>query len=142
MQCMADMLTKLALFGAAISFTLYFVLRHARHLVRVLNALVKAPRSHLAAFLFFACVATGVAQKGGTNAPPSGENVELTMENVELRNLPALTENEQIRHSTFYTLNSQLPFRRESVTTNDYYSYAMPTNGTRYARWWKRGAYV
>jgi len=29
----------------------------------------------------------------------------------------------------------------ESVTTNDAYSYAMPTNGVRYGKWWKRGAF-
>ena len=32
-------------------------------------------------------------------------------------------------------------FRLESETTNETYSFAMPTNGTRYANWWLRGAY-
>ena len=67
--------------------------------------------------------------------------VKLRMENVKLRNVSLLTENEQIRHSTFSIINSQFPFSLESVTTNDSYSYAMPTNGMRYNKWWKRGAY-
>ena len=94
---------------------------------------------HTAVFLFFAAIATVCAQK--TNSPPRGGNVELKMENVKLRNVSLLTENEQIRHSTFSIFNSQFSFSLESVTTNDSYSYAMPTNGIRYDNWWKRGAY-
>jgi len=93
---------------------------------------------HTAAFVFFATIATLSAQKqgGGTNDPPRGGNVEWKMENVELRNFSHLTEHEPIRHSTFSILNSQFPFRLESVTTNYAYSYAMPTNGIRYDKWW------
>ena len=43
---------------------------------------------HTAAFVFFATIATLSAQKqgGGTNDPPRGGNVELRIENGELRN--------------------------------------------------------
>ena len=66
---------------------------------------------HTVVFVFFAGVAVHYAgaKNGGTNEPPRGiENVELRMENVELRNLPHLIENGQIHHSTFSTLHSQL----------------------------------
>ena len=32
-------------------------------------------------------------------------------------------------------------YRLESESTNETYSYAMPTNGMRYENWWLRGAY-
>ena len=57
------------------------------------------------------------------------------MESVEL-------DDGQSYNSTLYTLNSQFPqFRLDSETTNGLHSYAMPTNGTRYEKWWRRGAY-
>lgn len=101
---------------------------------------------HTVVFAYFAGVAVHYAgaKNGGTNDPPRGiENVELRMENVELRNLPHLIENGQIHHSTFSILHSQCSiddvargFLLESVATNDSYSYAMPANGIRYDRWW------
>ena len=108
---------------------------------------------HTAVFVFFAAIATLSAQKGGTNAPPNGAsppngNVELRMENGELRNLPPLVENEQIHNSPLSIIHSQFSmddvirgFLLESVTTNGSYSYAMPANGIRYDRWWHHGAY-
>ena len=154
---MTDFMTRLALVGAAVSFAAWVFLVNKQRIARVPDFISRIPRSSLSVFLAFAIVATSVAQKGGTNAPPngasppqmlppSGGNVELRMENVELRNLSPLIENEQFHNSPFYILHSQLspqfPFRLESVATNDSYSYAMPTNGTRYARWWKRGGYA
>ena len=98
---------------------------------------------HTAVFLFFAAIATLSAQK--TNSPPRGGSVNQGTGNRE-----RVTGNREqgigggsrpIRHSTFSILHSQFPFRLESVTTNNSYSYAMPTNATCYDRWWKRGAY-
>ena len=105
----------------------------------MINFLTGRPVSrHTAVFVVFAAIATLSAQK--TNAPLRG-SVELKIENVELRNFLTLIEGEQYHNSTFYILNSQFPFRLESVTTNDFYSYAMPANGIRYDRWWNHGAY-
>ena len=126
-----------------------------KHLATGLRRFRVLPRVVQVVLALMAAIATVEAQKqGGTNAPPNGAsppngNVELKMENVELRNFPSLTEGEQHHNSPFSILHSQLPaqfppqfpFRLESVTTNDSYSYAMPAYGTRYGRWWKRGAY-
>ena len=129
---MIDIWTKAVLAGAAASFAAYLAMRHARRIACVSDWLVRVPRSRLAAFLLFAAVATVCAQKGGnTNEPPSG-GVELRVESVELRG-------GQSHDSTLSTFNSQ--FRLDSVVTNDSYSYAMPANGTRYEKWWLRGAY-
>ena len=62
---------------------------------------------HTAVFVFFAAIAVQYAgaKHGGTNAspngaslpqmvPPGGGNVELKIENVELRNFPSLIEEE------------------------------------------------
>ena len=106
---------------------------------------------HTAVFVFFAAIAVHYAgaKHGGTNSPPQGiGNVELRMENGELRNIPPLIQNEPIHHSTFSILHSQFSmddvsrgYMLESVITNVSYSYAMPPNGVRYDKWWKRGAY-
>ena len=112
---MIDVLTNAALAGAAVLFAAWFVLANRGRIARAADRLVRIPRPRLAAFLFFAAVATLSAQKGGTNA------------NAALR-----------------TLNSQLPqftFRLESVATNGSCSYAMPANGVRYENWWLRGAW-
>jgi len=133
---MTDILTGIVVFCAALSLAASIAIAHWRRITAALDWLNRIPRLHLAAFLLFATVATLSAQK--TNAPP------LRGASVELRNLPHLVETEQFHNSTLYTLNSQLPqfpFRLESVTTNDAYSYAMPTNGVRYGKWWKRGAF-
>ena len=140
--------------GMAVAVVFYggicaYLLRN--HLAAGLRKFRALPRVVQVALALMVAIATVEAQKqGGTNAPPNGAsppngNVELKIENVELRNLSPLIENEQFHNSPFYILHSQLspqfPFRLESVATNDSYSYAMPTNGTRYARWWKRGGY-
>ena len=83
---------------------------------------------------FAACFARDAATKG-TNDPPRGASVELRVKSVELWS-------KQSYNSTLSTLNTQLPFRLESVTINDSYSYAMPANGIRYDRWWNHGAYI
>ena len=159
---MTDFMTRLALVGAAVSFAAWAVavaklkMENGKWKMkdRAQFSILHSKFSiHTAVFAFFVGVAVQYAgaKHGGTNAPPNGAsppngNVELKMENVELRNLSPLIENEQFHNSPFYILHSQLspqfPFRLESVATNDSYSYAMPTNGTRYARWWKRGGYV
>ena len=85
--------------------------------------------------LILVCVAVGFFHYGATketNAPPRGASVEWKVESVELRS-------GQSYNSTLSTFNSQ--FRLESVTTNDSYSFSMPSNGVRYANWWRRGAY-
>ena len=112
---MTACLEKLCMVGAAALFAAWFVLANRGRIARAADWLVRIPRPRLAAFLFFAAVATLSAQKGGTNAS-----------------------------SALRTLNSQLPqfaFRLESVATNGSCSYAMPANGVRYENWWLRGAW-
>ena len=79
-----------------------------------------------AVFVFFAAIATLSAQK--TNSPPRGGNVELKMENVELRNPSFVIENEPIHHSTFSILHSQ-------------FASQFPSNAVLHDKWWKRGAW-
>ena len=69
---MADILTKVALVGAAFFFALYLALRCARQIADIADALAKIHRAHLAVFLAFTLVATLCAQKGATNSPPQG----------------------------------------------------------------------
>ena len=133
-------MTKLALVGAAVSFAAWVFLVNKQRLARVPGFISRIPRSSLSVFLVFAIVATGVAQKGGTNAPPNGASPPQMMGMLPQGHLPlnlpgdggavSVTSNDVARG-----------FLLESVVTNDSYSYSMPTNGTRYARWWKRGGY-
>ena len=121
---MRDLLTDICLVGAAVSFAAYLALRHARRIARVSDWLVRVPRSHLAAFALFAAIATVCAQKRGIGI----ENGKLRMENGGV----VAVGDSTVLHSQLYILHS--------VTTNETYSYAMPTNGTRYEKWWLRGA--
>ena len=137
---MTDFMTRLALVGAAVSFASWVFLVNKQRLARVPGFISRIPRSSLSVFLAFAIVATGVAQKGGTNAPPNGASPPQMMgmlpQGLQPLNLPgeggaaSVTSDDVARG-----------FLLESVVTNDSYSYSMPTNGTRYARWWKRGGY-
>ena len=134
-------MTRLALVGAAVSFAAWVFLVNRWWIARVPEFISRIPRSSLSVFLAFAIVATGVAQKGGTNAPPNGASPPQMMgmlpQGLQPLNLPgdgsavSVTSDDVARG-----------FLLESVVTNDSYSsYSMPTNGTRYARWWKRGGY-
>ena len=93
--------------------------------------------AHTAVFLFFIAVAAihGGA-KNGTNAPLRGASVELRVESgeckVENGGVVAVGDS-TILHSTLYTLHS--------ISTNDSYSFSLPSNGVRYSNWWIRGAY-
>ena len=60
-----DLLAGICLAGAAVSFAAYLALRHARRIACVSDWLVRVHRSHLAAFLLFAAIATVCAQKSG-----------------------------------------------------------------------------
>ena len=149
---MIDFLTGLALIGAVVSTAAW-----AAAVIKLIMENEKCrmkdcPQSsilyskfsiHTAVFLFFAAIATLFAQKqgGGTNDPPRSANVELKIENGELRNLSPLIENEPIRNSQLPVTSYPPTFLLESVFTNDSYSYAMPSNGVRYDRWWHHGAY-
>ena len=139
---MTNFLTKLCLVGAAVLFAAWFVLRYRGCFARATDALAKVSRARLAAFLFFVAIATVCAQKpGGTNEPPRGASVELRVESVKwkVENGGVVAAGDStILHSTLSTLHS---FRLESETTNETYSYAMPTNGMRRENWWLRGAY-
>ena len=142
-------MTDICLVGAAVSFAAYLALRHARRIACVSDWLVRVHRSHLAAFLLFAAIATVCAQKGGntngvgqveggTNGVQmvGGGTGMMGIENGELRmengGVVAVGDS-TILHSPLYILHS--------VTTNETYSYAMPPNATRYEKWWRRGAY-
>ena len=65
-------MTRLALVGAAVSFAAWVFLVNKGRIARVPEFISRIPRSSLSVFLAFAIVATSVAQKGGTNAPPNG----------------------------------------------------------------------
>ena len=123
-SCIRDLLTDICLVGAAASFAAYLALRYAQRIARASDWLVRVPRSRLAAFLAFAAIATVCAQKRGIGI----ENVELRMENGG-----GVAGDSTVLHSPLYILHS--------VTTNETYSYAMPTNATRCEKWWRRGAY-
>ena len=140
-----DFLTRLCLFGAAVLFAAWLVVK-----LRVANGKCRVraipPRStpraqlttHTAVFLFFVAVAAihGGAKNGGTNAPRSGASGELRMENEKwkVKNGGVVAAGDStIFHFPFYTLHS--------VCTNDSYSYAMPSDGSHYENWSLRGAY-
>ena len=119
-------------------FAAWLAITGGRWLARQLAAI----RPYLAAFLVFTFVAMNYAQKpGGTNEPPRGASIELRVESgkwkVENGGVVAAGDS-TILHSTLSTLHS---FRLESETTNETYSYAMPTNGMCRGNWWLRGAY-
>ena len=90
---MRDLLTNICLAGAAVSLAAYLALRHARRIACVSDWLVRVHRSHLAAFLLFAAIATVCAQKGGMGI----ENGELRMENGGVA-----VGDSTILHSPFY----------------------------------------
>ena len=119
-----DLLTDICLVGAAAFTVAWLVLVSRGRLARALDRLAKTSRSAVAAFLFFAAIATVCAQKRGIGI----ENGKLRMENGGV----VAVGDSTVLHSQLYILHS--------VTTNETYSYAMPTNGTRYERWWLRGA--
>ena len=113
---MADFLTRLCIFGAAVSFALYVALRYTRQIADFADALAKIRRAHLAAFLAFAIVATLCAQKqGGTNAPPNGASPP------QMAGLLSQGGNVALR-----SLLSDFQF---------------PTNAVRAENWWRRGAW-
>ena len=74
--------------------------------------------------------------EGGTNT-----NEELRVESGEL--MMGQTLMSSTLHSSFLTLNSQsaAPYRLESVSTNEGYSYALPADGTIRGTWHLTGAY-
>ena len=61
--CMADFLTRLALVGVVALFAAWAVLANVQRVRAALDALADVPRWRLAAFLFFAAIATLSAQK-------------------------------------------------------------------------------
>ena len=132
-----DFITKFALVGAAVSFTAWAVLANRRRIARVSEFVSRIPRSSLSMFLAFALVATLCAQKqGGTN-----ELLRTTEHTEYTKRADGEVAMRSGSNSVCSVYSVVDQYRLESVVTNDTYSYAMPTNGTRYARWWKRGAY-
>ena len=112
-------MTDICLVGATALTALLAAMICGRWLLRGAAAV----RSYLLAFLVFAAVAMNFAQKRGMGI----ENGELRMENGG----GVAAGDSTILHSPLYILHS--------VTTNETYSYVMPTNGTRYEKWWRRG---
>ena len=125
MDYIRDLLTDVCLVGAAATSVAWVVLINRGRLARAADRIAKTSRSAIAAFLFFAAIATVCAQKRGMGI----ENGELMMENGGV----VAAGDSTILHSPLYILHS--------VTTNETYSYAMPSNATRYEKWWRRGAY-
>ena len=79
---------------------------------------------HTAVFVFFAAIATLSAQK--TNSPPR----MMMGHPLAMQQVLTVSPNDVSRG-----------FRLESETSASAHSYAMPTNGVRYDKWWKRGAF-
>ena len=137
---MADILTRLALAGAATLFAAWAVLANLRRIAAASDAIAKIPRSRLAAFLFFAAIATLSAQKGGnTNAPPQGAMPPRVFQEY-------LRTTEHTETAVAGTEGVSVPyavemFRLATEITNETYSFAMPTNAIRHGKWWLRGAY-
>ena len=61
-----DMLTGTCLAGAAVLFAAWVALLNRGRLARAADAIAKMSRPSIAAFLFFAAIATVCAQKSGT----------------------------------------------------------------------------
>ena len=71
-------------------------------------------------------------QGGGTNAPPQGASPPQMMMGHPLAMQQGLTVSPD---------DVARGYRLDYEFTNAAYSYAMPTNGIRYDKWWKRGAF-
>ena len=131
---MMDFFTGLALVGAAVSLAACVVVAHGRRIAAAMDALHRIPRAHLAAFVLFATIATLSAQKqgGGTNAPPQGASPPQMMMGspLAMQQTPSVSPEDVVRG-----------YRLDYEFTNAAYSYAMPMNGIRYDKWWKRGAF-
>ena len=124
------------------SFAAWLVLVNRRRIARVSEFVSRIPRSSLSVFLAFALAATLCAQKqGGTNSPPNGASPPQMMMPLPLPNFPPLNLPVDGGLATVTSNDVARGFLLESVVTNDSYSYAMPTNATRYGKWWKRGGY-
>ena len=80
-----EWLADICLVGAAAFSVAWVMLINRGRMARAADRIAKTSRSAVAAFLFFAAIATVCAQKSGTNEPPRSGNAELRMENVELR---------------------------------------------------------
>ena len=122
---MTGILTGIVVFCAAVSLAASIAIAHWRRITAAMDSLARIPRQHLAAFLLFATVATLSAQK--TNAPP----LMMVGPPFAMHQLPPSVSPNDVSRG----------YRLESVATNASYSYAMPTNGVRYGKWWKRGAF-
>ena len=139
---MIEIWTRAVLACAAASFALYLAIAYARLLARATAALAKIPRARLAVFLAFALVATLSAQKqGGTNAPPNGASPPQMMMVLQPQDFPPPGFPGAGGVASVTSSDAARGFLLESVLTNDSHSYAMPTNATRYEKWWRRGAY-
>ena len=150
-----ELLADICLVGAAALTSLLAATVCGRWLLRGAAAV----RPYLLAFLVFAAVAMNFAQKSGTNGvgQVGGGTNQLLMVGGGSANAPMamLPPQMNILPQGLQTLNlpaSGVPlsvdtnevlrgYRLESVATNEFLSYAMPTNGTRYEKWWRRGAY-
>ena len=141
MDGVRDLLTDICLVGTAATFAACLALCARRRFRLVADSLSRLPRSSVAAFLLFAAVATVCAQKqGGTNSPPNGASPP------QMAGMPTPGLVPPILPGAVGTVSVSSNdvargFWLESISTNGSYSYAMPTSGTRYAKWWLRGAY-
>ena len=140
-----DLLTDICLVGAAVFSVAWVVLVNRGRLAQAAEFVSRIPRSSVAAFLFFAAIATVCAQKSGTNGlMRTTEHAETAVAGTEdgWRRASQRLPQPPFRVAEGVSAPSVVEmFRLESETTNETHSYAMPTNGTRCEKWWKRGAY-
>ena len=106
-----DLLTDICLIGAAATSVAWVLLINRGRMARAADRIAKTSRSAIAAFLFFAAIATVCAQKRGMGI----ENGELIMENGGV----VAAGDSTILHSPLYILHSNEVVRDE--------------------KWWRRG---
>ena len=120
-----DFLTKLCLTGAAVLFAAWLVLKNRGRIARAADKLSAISFRRVVLFLAFVAVA---AIYGGTNAPPQGASPPMLMMDGGIAQfVPAV--------------DAVRGYLLEFVTTNETYSYVMPSNAVRYSNWWHRGAH-
>ena len=100
-----DLLTDICLVGAAATSVAWVVLINRGRMARAADRIAKTSRSAVAAFLFFAAIATVCAQKRGMGI----ENGELIMENGGV----VAAGDSTILHFPLYILHSNEVVRDE-----------------------------
>ena len=126
MDGIREFLTDICLVGAAVSSVAWVVLVNRGRLAQAAEFLSRIPRSSVAAFLFFAAIATVCAQKSGTNGlMRTTEHAETAVAGTEdgWRRASQRLPQPPFRVAEGVSAPSVVEmFRLDSVTTNDSHS--------------------